>query len=589
MTTVGNKLIKGFFILLFLFILNGCKKENPQLDPPLPPVENEVKDYQITYLHDNKEVYKYTYKQNTPITNPKVFKNGYHHIGWTLDGKTLINLSSFLVKSDIKLYPLFEKKELVVKFYDYHGKTTVVKLLYGDKLVYPQSIKKDGYKIKELVDINENKTIQPDSVFTNLNLQVIYEPLDKTNVVDIKIEYSDFSKTYQIIKGDTFPSLPNYLVNSHFEYYENKQTLRKYEVNSNNKIDTNLDLRAIYQSSHYTLRFYRYYGDWYPCHIRRAKGNAPLMEPFFSDWPQIDADFIVSGWVARDGEIYDINKEYDHNIDFYLLYKTKDSQLKYFEYSENNNQITITKYTNTEEISRITIPSKINNKPVVALAARAFENSKIINEVVLPNSITSIGDYCFYRSKLRYINFPENLTYLGDAAFMESGLVKAVINKNLTKINKWAFKNTDLSMLSLPTSLEEIGMASFANISALYSVIFPSSLKKINSFAFAYCTHLVRAKFNEGLLEIGDWAFLKTDLFYVQIPESVIKYGEYVFAESSLREISIYLNFHLQKDTFSFTEKLEMIYILKNNPKLPPNWNYDSKYSKYHNYKIVNK
>ena len=70
---------------------------------------------------------------------------------------------------------------------------------------------------------------------------------------------------------------------------------------------------------------------------------------------------------------------------------------KNFTYAVENGQATVASYTPSGEISpKLIIPSTLGGYPVVRIGEGAFSGLKNIKEIVLPDSVTSIGLCAFY-------------------------------------------------------------------------------------------------------------------------------------------------------------------------------------------------
>lgn len=105
-----------------------------------------------------------------------------------------------------------------------------------------------------------------------------------------------------------------------------------------------------------------------------------------------------------------------------------------------------------------------------------------------------------------------------------------------------AFENSGISgTLTLPESLEYIGIQAFADCRNLEAVWFPgSALTQIESFAFAGCTSLASVEFaqNSVMDMISEAAFANTALKTIELPASLTALGTEVFFECrELKEV----------------------------------------------------
>ena len=54
---------------------------------------------------------------------------------------------------------------------------------------------------------------------------------------------------------------------------------------------------------------------------------------------------------------------------------------------------------------------------ITALPTQAFYNSKNVENLILPNTLTTIGKEMFYNSRLKTVVIPANVTTIGESAF----------------------------------------------------------------------------------------------------------------------------------------------------------------------------
>ena len=128
----------------------------------------------------------------------------------------------------------------------------------------------------------------------------------------------------------------------------------------------------------------------------------------------------------------------------------------------------------------------------------AFRNCTQLTEVVLPETLTTVGDNTFSGcSVLSSVNLPESITTIKTNAFANCTalVIDDLCLPNLTgKLWNGAFKNTQLKRISNLGSITEIvsldGTECFGYCSSLTSVVLPVTLTTIGKGAFRSCSNL---------------------------------------------------------------------------------------------------
>lgn len=129
----------------------------------------------------------------------------------------------------------------------------------------------------------------------------------------------------------------------------------------------------------------------------------------------------------------------------------------YFEYTINNDEITITTYSGTDE--ELEVPSEIDGKSVVKIGQCAFSNCYNLEKIDISDSVESIGEYAFNGcTKLKNINIPDSVRNISKGAF------------NFC---------TSLSNIEIPSSIKNIEKEAFNNCSSLESIKIPNSITSI--------------------------------------------------------------------------------------------------------------
>ena len=230
------------------------------------------------------------------------------------------------------------------------------------------------------------------------------------------------------------------------------------------------------------------------------------------------------------------------------------------------------------------------------------ENGKEVTDLVIPNSVTSIGSYAFSScTGLTSITIPDSVKSIGDSAFSGcSGLTSITIPDSVKSIGYSAFSgcsgltsitipfvgaekdgagNThfgyifgassySLQSIDVPTSLKtvvitggsSIGMNAFWGCFGLTSITIPDSVKSIGFSAFAGCSGLTSITIPDSVKSIGSSAFYYcTGLTSITIPfvgaekdgasnthfgyifgaSSYLDHHTYVYALTSLKTVVI--------------------------------------------------
>lgn len=236
-----------------------------------------------------------------------------------------------------------------------------------------------------------------------------------------------------------------------------------------------------------------------------------------------------------------------------------------FAYTADGGEVTITEYIGTSE--HVLIPDTIDGLPVTALADKAFYE-KHVTTVVVPDSVTEIGDLCFSGDNyLVSLKLPDGLAELPYGA-LEScfRLIDFDLPQGLKKISASALQfNQYLTHLDLPGGLREIEPMNFIGLFGLESltltdeneafvldetngllmtadgtrllrcffdivpqteITLPDGVKTIDPFAFHYDYDVRKIILPEGVETIGAMAFaMCPNLTEIVVPASVVDIG----------------------------------------------------------------
>ena len=173
-----------------------------------------------------------------------------------------------------------------------------------------------------------------------------------------------------------------------------------------------------------------------------------------------------------------------------------------------------------------------------------YNYRNLIQDITLPEGVTSIGEYAFYEcSSLTAITIPEGVTWIGNSAFYGcSSLTAITIPESVTSIGEWAFEGcSSLTTITIPEGVTSIGWGAFYGCSSLTSITLPEGVTSIEGYAFTECRSLTAITIPESVTSIGSSAFSGcSSLTSITIPEGVTSIGERAFCYcTSLTSITI--------------------------------------------------
>lgn len=145
----------------------------------------------------------------------------------------------------------------------------------------------------------------------------------------------------------------------------------------------------------------------------------------------------------------------------------------------------------TGKAKDVKIASIYKGLPVTSIYQGAFK-SKSIESVVIPDSVTSIGESAFdCCSSLKNIVIPDSVTNIGDTAFYYCHNLKSIeIPGGVTSIGYYAFRDCGFTSIVIPDGVTSIGYGAFEDCKSLTTVVIPDSVTSIGDRAFANCSSL---------------------------------------------------------------------------------------------------
>jgi hypothetical protein len=254
-----------------------------------------------------------------------------------------------------------------------------------------------------------------------------------------------------------------------------------------------------------------------------------------------------------------------------------------FNYTVNNNTVTITGYTGPG--GAVEIPSTIAGLPVVEIHQGAFNpyyagNSSNVTSVTIPNGVINIDIDAFESCAMTNVTFGATVTYIGDGAFDCGNLLAitadpgnqtystangVLFDKNKTSLIQCPMAKTGnyfipdsvtyiygnaffgcrgLTQVTIGNGVISMGPGAFQRCTGLTSIIIPDRVINIpgsgTQGAFSYCTGLTNVTIGRGVTSIGQYAFSDcTALMSLSIPSNVTSLAADAFQKCGLTNVTI--------------------------------------------------
>ena len=198
--------------------------------------------------------------------------------------------------------------------------------------------------------------------------------------------------------------------------------------------------------------------------------------------------------------------------------------------------ITIRSMTNLKDLDLSEV-----NLPI--LFEKVFHENKKIEKIILPSTLTTIGQYAFYDcTSLQTVTFEKGsrLKTIEESAFEDcTALTSIEIPASVEMIGQYAFNDcTSLHTVTFEKGSQLKTVDGFSRCTSLTTIEIPASVEKIGEFAFYICTSLQTVTFEKGskLKTISNgafafcWALTTVDM---SACTQVTVIGEYAFSDDS--------------------------------------------------------
>lgn len=213
-------------------------------------------------------------------------------------------------------------------------------------------------------------------------------------------------------------------------------------------------------------------------------------------------------------------------------------------------------YSKTLYLDNVLVIDLVIPASVLSIGNHSFYNCTSIKSVTFDSLIESIGESAFSGCTNLKSVYIDDLTMwcgIGFANSSSNPLCNAVdfyingtsktgivIPDTVTQIGDYAFYDCEfITRVSISNSVKSIGKYAFANCDGIEYVTLGNSLEKIDNGAFRYCKKMDYLTIPESVTDIGEDAFYScSNLYYITLGNNIT---------------------HIGKDAFTYTDKYETV------------------------------
>ena len=188
-----------------------------------------------------------------------------------------------------------------------------------------------------------------------------------------------------------------------------------------------------------------------------------------------------------------------------------------------------------DSLSSINIPNS-----VTSIGSRAFCFCTSLENITIPESVTYIGGFAFGDTEWLKNKMTNNLLVIINNILIDgrgcSGDV--IIPDSVTEIGDNAFWDCkSIDSIIVPNSVASIGNSAFSYCTNLKSITIPDSVTNISDQVFCGCTSLESITIPNGVTSVGYDAFRGcTSLDSITIPDTITCFGGYAFEKTKWLE-----------------------------------------------------
>lgn len=212
-----------------------------------------------------------------------------------------------------------------------------------------------------------------------------------------------------------------------------------------------------------------------------------------------------------------------------------------FSGTDGNSTAIVTGYHGTD--TEIEIPSTAVNREagwtttstVIGIDDRVFMDKGLTN-VLIPGSITEIGEPAFYKNKLSTLIIPDTVKSIGQQAFLENNLTELYIGSGVSRLENQVFGLNNLSSIVIPDTIQQIETLAFHS-NNLAEVTIPKTVTHLGLRSFEN-NSLEKVTFEGEITGLGAQVFAQNPLKEIYVEESSLVHYQRELSPNIIRGVT---------------------------------------------------
>ena len=223
--------------------------------------------------------------------------------------------------------------------------------------------------------------------------------------------------------------------------------------------------------------------------------------------------------------------------------------------------------------------NNIHDNPLANKAALYINGAPLV-DLVIPSTVTSLGDYSFVGcTSIKTVTMEDGVTNIGDYAFYRcSGIESVILGNSVKFVDALAFAEcTALCRVVIPKSIEQMGYGAFLSVEnvktveflgdiedwckvsfeaggcanlleggaelyingeLLVNLVIPDTITEIKAYTFCHCNSIKSVVVPSSVTAIGERAFYQCDsIEEITLGQGVLSIGEYAFHNCNLKKV----------------------------------------------------